>query len=361
MKKILFCINSLGLGGQEKQLLDLVSNLDGNYKAFILLFNKNIERKNYVKDIPKVYIFDKKINKFFKSYFYIKKLIKENNINIIFAFDLGSSVYSLFPAKLTKKIKFFAQFNGSFIGNKKLLFFLKIFYPFYKKIICNSYAGANYLKRLGIPEKKLQVINQGFNFKAMERPDISNLSLKEELNISEDIPLVGCVGKLNKDKDPITFLKAAKIVYSKLPKVNFCLIGDGEQKEMLKEFIINNQMDKYFYLVPKREDAPWLIKDFDIGILSSKNEGLPNVLLEYMYWSKPIVTTDAGDSRKVVQDGNSGFVVPKGDFEKMAEKIIYLLKNKDRAKSFGIKGREILEKEFSLEKQKEKYYKLFSE
>lgn len=360
MKKILFCINSLGLGGQEKQLLDLVSNLKNTYKSVIYVLKNNLERIDYIKDFPEIYKNDKKSFKFFYSFLSINRIIKTNIVDIVFAFDLGSSIYALFPAKFKRVKKFFAQFNGSFINNAKLKIFLKIFYPFYKKIICNSFAGADYLRMLGIPKEKLEVIHQGFNFEAMEKKDYFHISLKNELRIDRDTPLIGCVGKLNEDKEPITFLKAAKIVHWNFPKAHFCIIGDGDQRKMLNEFINVNNMKDYFYLLPRRQEAPWLIKDFDIGVLSSKNEGLPNVLLEYMFWKKPIVTTDAGDSGKVVRDGLNGFVVKRGDYEAMADRLIYFLKNREEAKRFGIRGREVLEKDFSISNQIEKYLKLFS-
>lgn len=357
---ILFSISSLGLGGQEKQLLDLIYYLNKKYQIKIFVFNKDLGRVDYLKNLNvEIFSLEKNRSKFFKAFLQLKKILDKEKIDIVYSFDLGSSVYSLFPSYLSKIKKYIAQFNGSFFNNKKLKLFLKLFYPLYFKIICNSFAGKDFLRSIGIPEKKLEVIPQGFNIQAMEESKYFKVSLKEELHIKKEVPLIGLVGKLNEDKDPIIFIKAAKIIHENFPDVIFCIIGDGNQKEFLESYIKENNMESYFLLIPKRADAPWLIKDFFVGVLSSRYEGLPNVLLEYMYWEKPVVVTNAGDCERVVIEGETGFVVPLGDYKLLAEKIIYFLKNKELAFEFGKRGKLRLEKEFSMEKQVERYNFLF--
>ena len=111
-----------------------------------------------------------------------------------------------------------------------------------------------------------------------------------------------------------------------------------------------NSSGKAFLLLPKRPDAPWVCRDLDIGVLSSRQEGLPNVLLEYMWWGKPCVTTDVGDCSRVVRDQVTGFVVPPKDPEAMARALWTLLDKPEKAAEMGIQGHRRVEEEFGIDK-----------
>lgn len=348
--KILYITYSLGLGGQEKQLLELVSNMD--YSVFdpkIVPIFLNLERLPYIKND---FLFYNKVGKKNKFGRLIKiiKTIKEFKPDIIHSFDTTSNIYSAI-CKRFFGTTLIGGFNGSFIKSKYLRTGNRIFSTKFEKIICNSYAGLNYLNSFcKIPKDKLMVIENGFDFKIMENPPFKISNLEEIFGKKISEPIVGTVGKLDENKDPLTFMKAAEIVHKQFPQAIFCIIGDGEYEEMVKNYLKEKKMEDYFYLIPKRIDAPWLIKDFTIGVLSSKYEGFPNVLLEYMYWKKPIVTTNAGDCGRIVIDKESGFVVDKGNYLDFANALIYLLSSKEKIKIMGEKGRKILEEKYRIER-----------
>ncbi len=362
--KVLLTIESLGLGGNEKQLVEILKNF--NYDAFsfkVFVLNKGGEREKYLKNLNiDIFSVEKNFQKHIDRLISFYRIVKNFKPDIVLCYDLLTTVQFCIPSRLMGVKIFIVQFAGSFLHSKKVIYFLKFLKYFIREIVCNSDAGANYLHKVcKVPFKKLRIIYNGFDFKVMENPIIQIGSLRKELNISANFHLIGLVGKLNEDKDPLTFIKAAKIVNGEFPEANFVIIGDGPYKEDMEKFIKENNMSNYFFLVPKREDAPWLISEFDIGVLSSKNEGFPNVLLEYMYWKKPVITTRAGIADKIVKDQETGFVVEKGDYENFAKAIIFLLKNKEKAKKFGEKGRERLEEEFPIEKNVKEYYDLFLE
>jgi glycosyltransferase involved in cell wall biosynthesis len=82
--------------------------------------------------------------------------------------------------------------------------------------------------------------------------------------------------------------------------------------------------------------------------MTSHHEGLPVSLMEAMAMEKPVVAYNIRGVRDLVEDGVNGFLLPFGDIEGLANKIIYLMENPEIAKEMGRRGREKIEKEFSL-------------
>lgn len=357
--KILYITYNLGLGGQEKQLLELVNNLDlSAFEPKILPITTNLERMPYIKNDFLFYNKMENKNKFGRL-IRIIKTIKEFKPDIIHSFDATSNIYSGISLKFFR-IPLIGGFNGSYIKSKITKLLNRIFSTNFEKIICNSYAGFNYLKNdCKIQEEKLKVIENGFDFKIMENPPFKISNLEEILGKEIKNPIVGSVGKLDENKDPLTFIKAAEIVHKEFPQTIFCIIGNGEYKGIVENYLREKKMENYFYLIPKRIDAPWIIKDFTIGVLSSKFEGFPNVLLEYMYWRKPIVTTKAGDCERIVIDKDSGFVVERGNFLDFANAIIFLLASKEKQEFMGKRGREILEEKYGIERYAKDFADLY--
>lgn len=88
---------------------------------------------------------------------------------------------------------------------------------------------------------------------------------------------------------------------------------------------------------------------FDVGVLSSRTEALPLVLLEYMASGRPVVATKVGSVPGVVEDGITGFLVDREDPHAMAERILYLLNNEELARRMGNQARKVVEDRFTIE------------
>lgn len=360
--KILYSIESLGLGGNQKQLVELIRNFKNeDFLSKVLVFKSGGEREKYLKDIGiEIYYVEKKYQKYIDRIYTLFKIFKEFKPDIILSYDLATAIQICIPAMIGKINHYLVQFGGSYLNSKKIIFFMKLLNRYMEYIICNSEKGALYLNKVcKIPMEKIIIIHNGFDFKIMENPQFKVSNLEEILKQKIKGPIIGSVGKLDENKDPMTFVKAAEIVHKEFPEAIFCIIGDGEYKGMIENYIKEKKMENYFYLIPKRIDAPWLIKDFTIGVLSSKNEGFPNVLLEYMWWEKPIVSTRAGISDFIVENEKTGLIVEIGDFENMSRAILTLLKNREIALNFGLQGKKRLLEKFTIEKNVSQFLELF--
>jgi glycosyltransferase involved in cell wall biosynthesis len=114
-----------------------------------------------------------------------------------------------------------------------------------------------------------------------------------------------------------------------------------------------------------RNDVESIVTIFDIGILltdlEKHGEGISNSIMEYMALGKPVIATDGGGTKELVIDGETGFLIPQKSPKLLAEKIDYLLNNEPLRKRLGTKGKERIQKEFSLDKMVSEHIKLYEE
>jgi len=111
----------------------------------------------------------------------------------------------------------------------------------------------------------------------------------------------------------------------------------------------------------KRKDVPSIISKMDISVLSSTSEGLSNVILESMAAGKPVVVTNVGGSSEIVMDGVNGFLVPPADPPAMADAILNLLQNPEKAVQMGNAGKKLVQEKFSVDAMVRSYEKLYTE
>jgi glycosyltransferase involved in cell wall biosynthesis len=87
----------------------------------------------------------------------------------------------------------------------------------------------------------------------------------------------------------------------------------------------------------------------NVGVLSSTAEGFSNSIIEYMAAGLPVVATDVGGAREVIDEGRTGHLVAAGDADTMGRRLVELLRNSDRARAMGDAGRAVVVARFSLE------------
>ncbi len=270
---------------------------------------------------------------------------------MVYAFDHVAGLYGRIGGRIAFVPVILSSLNASYIPSRLVHYAERWLWPLVDKLVCNSEAGRRYLvQECRIPSERIAVIPNGFDVQSMACRRMALPSLREELGLKYDRPLIGMIGRLERSKDPMAFARAAAIVHGQCPEATFCIIGSGSALPVVQEFLVQQKMTDRFFLIPRRPDAPWLAREFDIGVLSSRAEGLPNVVLEYMYWSKPCVVTDVGDCGLVVQHGRTGLVVPPRNPDALASALLDLLDDPRKAKRMGELGRSRLEDHYRIER-----------
>lgn len=146
------------------------------------------------------------------------------------------------------------------------------------------------------------------------------------------------------------FIKVLQQARLKNPNIQGILMGDGPLRAELERAASQAGLTpEILTFMGQREDVPAVLKASDIFLLTSDEEGFPNVVLEAMAARLPVVTTNAGDSGLAVSDGHTGFVSPVGDDAALVDHILSLAGSPEQRHQMGQAGRERVEKLYSAE------------
>ncbi len=152
-----------------------------------------------------------------------------------------------------------------------------------------------------------------------------------------------------------TSLSAPRLVAARHPDVRFVVAGEGDQRPELEALIRELDLADRFELPGRADDVPGFLRGVDIAVLSSRSEGAPNVIMEYMAAGKPIVATDVGGVGEMVRHEETGFLVPSEDVEKLADAVSCLLSDPAQAGCLAQAGCEQAFAEFGLATQTRRY------
>ncbi|MGA9854001.1 MAG: GT4 family glycosyltransferase PelF [Gammaproteobacteria bacterium] len=193
------------------------------------------------------------------------------------------------------------------------------------KIIFNSTAAARQHERLGFPASKALVIPNGIDCGVYKPEQRARDSLRSRLGFSADSLVVGIVGRYHPVKDHETFLRAARLVISKVPRARFILVGRDitSDNPTLAGLIDTLGLKRQVVLLGEREDVPTIMNAMDIYVCSSWAESFPNVVAEAMACGIPCVVTDVGASAELVDD--TGRIAPSGSPDALAAAVLDLL------------------------------------
>jgi len=133
------------------------------------------------------------------------------------------------------------------------------------------------------------------------------------------------------------------------------IIGDGILKHKLQHQIIELGLEQNLVLTGFREDIDTLFPQLDLFVLPSFTEGLPNVILEAMSASVPVVATKVGGTPELFENNVHGLLVESGNFEEMANAIISILINDARRLEMSSLTKTHVMENFSFQAQDEKY------
>lgn len=362
MVKVLFFINTMGPGGKERRLTELLKRLNyyTDFKFKLVVMSNEIHYKE-IHDLGINVHFLIRKTRFDISVFYkFFRICRNYQPDIVHCWDSMTAIYSV-PASKLLRINFV---NGMVTNSTQRQNILnkhwlraRLTFPFSDYIIGNSFAG---LKAYRSPERKSKVIYNGFNDERLNGM-IQKEIIKEQLKINSNY-LVGMVATFSEYKDYKTYYMAAQLILSKRKDITFIAIGNGTDSDNSKDFIDEQYVD-YFRLLGQKSDIESYINVMDICVLATFTEGISNSIMEYMALGKPVIATDGGGTNELLLNNITGFLVKPSDYEEIAEKIDILIKNQNLRTRMGNAGKKRIMDNFSINQMVEKYidiYKTFS-
>lgn len=216
-------------------------------------------------------------------------------------------------------------------------------------ILYNSHVSRRAHAALGYADGRSSVIANGFDLAVFKPSATARASVRRELGLEADAPLVGLIARYDPQKDHSTFAAAAGLIQGQHPTAHFLLAGLGVDaaNTALTTAIADAGITDRCHLLGHRSDMPDLLAALDVACSSSIGEGFPNTVGEAMACGVACVVTDVGDSALLV--GDTGRVVPSMQPESLAAEVSSLLSlSNDARRSKGLAARKRIASQYSL-------------
>ncbi len=363
--KVLFFLGHLGRGGAERVASNLMQHLNRDRFNITLVLCEDEVSYSIPYDIKKYVLYNKKIflfNHLTKILNFYSILIKEkpdvilsfmeypNIINVLFKY--------IFPFQNIKRVISVHTYLSMFLKDNFLVKTLcKVFYKKADKVIAVSKGCANDLnKRFGVPADKVIAIYNPLDFKNIDK--LKNEEIQDHW-FKNDNPKIIAVGSLQKVKGHDYLLRAFKIVRENEINANLIILGEGKERDNIKNLAKDLKIEDHVMLPGFKENPYKYLKNSSVFVLSSIYEGFPNVLIEAMVCSVPVIATRCPSGpEEIITDGVNGLLVPIKDEKALAEAMIDLLKDKNKSERLAKEGRKRVE-DFDVKKIVKEYEKVF--
>jgi glycosyltransferase involved in cell wall biosynthesis len=373
-RSILFLVRTLDIGGAEKQMISLVERLkkeDDECHVFSLEAGGVLEERMRELDIP-LYSGGLKRGdlrrvpwKVFLVQIQLIRVVNRLGLSVVHSFLPLVTFMGALAARMNR-VPLVITSRRALGTHQERYFLLKpldqIAIRLSDYVTVNSRAvWDDTAKRDRTDPNKLVLIYNGVDARQFESSSEVRDKLRNHMGLRDFDKVVVVVANLIPYKGHLDFLKAAREVKDTIPESVFWLIGEdrGIQKTLESE-AQNLRIRESVLFMGRRSDIPSLLAASDLFVLPSHEEGFSNVILEAMAAGLPVVATKVGGNSEAVVDGMTGWLVPPQNPKVMAEKIVDLLKDPHKARSWGEKGKERVKRFFTVEQMVEKHLALYA-
>ncbi|MDU9050287.1 MAG: glycosyltransferase family 4 protein [Candidatus Electrothrix sp. Rat3] len=367
--KVLHLINSRGLYGAERVLVNLIAATDRQHYSpqFCLLRTMSCPNQELLDIVrskqaqPYVIPCRRWIDP--AAVRQLKKLLKEKRIDIIHSHGMKARLYGLLAAPGISVHTLTTHHNWIRSSLIETCFeLLDAFYiRFYPKIVAVSPEVQQHLRRFFIPQKKIQIIINGIDMQEFRRNQQSRENIRNEFGIAPETLLIGTIGRISPEKGQKYFIEAAAQVLKSYPQACFVLVGNGGQGEEMRAYAEALGIARNVIFAGFRTDIAEWYSALDMFVLPSLLEGTPMALLEAMSTGVPVVATDVGGVGHIVQNGENGILVPSANADELVAGMNKLLADSIWADQLAQNGMRTIEMRYSAQKMAEGYMSLYDE
>lgn len=227
-------------------------------------------------------------------------------------------------------------------------------------IFTSEYDRRTGITKDGLLKRNSFVIPLGINMRRFTE-NFNPKNVRVELGITEKTGIVGTVARLAKQKGHIYLIKAAEVIAESFDpnEIKFVLVGDGELKEELEAEIENRGLKNFFIFTGYVENVPQYLNIFDVFVMPSVFEGQCLAVTEALAMGKPVIATSVGGIQSAIEEGKNGLLVPPKDPSALADAIVWMFDNYEKAKEMGQIGRKKAMQEYTEEKMVQRTQNLY--
>ncbi|RLV61408.1 glycosyltransferase [Parashewanella curva] len=360
--RVLFVATGLGIGGAEKQILDLAEALikkGHSVKVACITGDCAYPLSNEVQKSLCYLNANKSPISLLNALFKLSTIIRQFMPDAVHSHMVHANIFSRIVRLFTKTPVLISSAHNQNEGGKLRMLAYRVTNNL-SDLTTNvsEQAALSFIEKKAVPKDQIKVFYNGINTDLFHYCKESRSSLRNELRISQDDQMLLAVGRLTEAKDYPNMLRAIKLLIEKNNKLKLFIAGQGELSDSLNTLVEELNLTENVTFLGVRHDINCLMSAADCFVLSSEWEGLPLVIGEAMACELPVVVTNAGGSREFVND--NGFVVPIQNADALAAGIQSVLDMPEQErKVLGNNARNYIVNHFSLDAVADKWIDLY--
>lgn len=325
-------VGQLGRGGAERQTVLLLDRLRSTPWEPVGVYCLSDDLEPYGKALMqmgyRVVSFERSGHWDLGRLMRLRSEIAKAQLDLVHAVHLLASAYSFAASLGLRRVRVLPTVRGSMVESGRLRSFVyRWMFRSSRMTLVNSHAGADFLqRRFRVPGARICIVPNGIEFGTSGRKERHG-RLRSVIGVESNAPIVGYVGKLSPVKDIPTLLDVWAQVSALREDAHVVLIGNGLDARN-SEALMKGVPPQRTHLLGPRDDVRELMLDMDVLVLTSQSEGSPNVVLEALGSGVPVVSTDVGDVGRMVQHGNTGYVVRGGDPAELVAGVVAVLERR---------------------------------
>ena len=261
--------------------------------------------------------------------FKINKLLKQIKPDIVYLHSSKAGALGRIALLFNFKTKIIYNAHGWYF-TAKIFEKKKRVFAFIEKILAikthkvinisqNEYDAA--LKYKVASKSKMCVIENGIDLERFENLEQYREEYRNKFNLSDNDIVIGVLGRISEQKDPMTTIKAFNILRKKYNNLKLMYIGDGDLKEDVLKYAEENKLKQDIIITGWVNKSERYLSSIDIAILPSKWEGFGLAIVEYMAAEKPIVATRVGGIQNIIQSDENGILINLESVQELADSI----------------------------------------
>jgi len=359
-KRLLLVLHSLGLGGAEHLVVQMLPQLLSRYDVGILTLDSRGEYwESAEKQGAQLFCIERDPYRKIRTVLAARSIIRRFKPEIIHAHQYTPWFYSALGRMLScSNAKLCMTEHGrhypDIVSLRRKLINQVLLTQTFQITAVSEATKRSLVEHDNLPAARIQVIRNGL----LVEP-LATIDLRTELGIPQDKRLIGFVGSLKAVKNVPLLIRAFGVLKRKLGEhILLIIIGDGALRESLKRQVSELGLGDSVVFTGSRVPALPYLGSLGLFVLPSLSEGISLALLESMYSKVPVVASNAGGNPEVVDDGVDGFLFESGDVESL---VASLEKGLACSSSIGESARAKIERNFSFESMVASYLGMYEE
>jgi glycosyltransferase involved in cell wall biosynthesis len=355
--RVLFVISNLEYGGAQRQVVEIVNNLDPDRAvARVCSLSDYVPLAGDLRARDRLHVVSKRFKFDATVALRLARLLRTFRADVVHGVLFDAEIASRIAGWLARTpLVVGSERNTDYHLKRVQLAAYRLTRSLVHLVVANSRAGAEFNQRvLGHDPGVYRVVHNGVNVERFAPRD--GRDVRAELGIAGGEHVVGMFASFKEQKNHPLFFEAARRVLARRPRTRFLLVGEelfggmhgsGDYRRRMDAMVDALGIRERCLFPGNRRDVERLYGACDVTVLTSLYEGTPNVLLESMACGVPVVATAVSDNPYVVPDGRVGYLTALGDPDGLADRVVGLLEDDAHRSQLGRNARAWMEEEFS--------------